>query len=397
MVSSWDQFFENINNITIKLTPGCNLECDYCNVEAAGPKTPKMAIERFKQIADLTILNSKSHFVGLEFHGGEPLLLADEWFEEAVTYARSLGREHKKIVDMPMVTNGTMLTEKRLNKLLDLKIRVCVSCDGTPEINDELRGGGERVARALNLLQERQVGKGVITVMTQSNWDRMPEIMDWFHEIGVNDFMINFLQPQGRGIAGDLLSGEQMFEGMRDVFEHMYTNNMDVHEAEVTSRIDRFCRGRDNPAPLACHEFQCQAGRSYIAIDTFGTVHPCGSDVMSHRIGHLDRPFNDNMYQNALAKLHDKGDWVLRCFDCNAKQICNHSCPTSDKNSELFRDYDCLGTKLLWDYFCRNAERVHEVYAMYLRRQEELEARRLVLREEAMKAHQAQLGEVGGA
>lgn len=397
MVGSWERFFEQINNITLKLTPGCNLKCAYCNVEAAGPKTPKMAIERFKQIADLIIRNSTSHFVGLEFHGGEPLLLPDEWFEEAVTYARTLGREHKKIVDMPMVTNGTMLTEKRLRKILDLGIRVCVSCDGPPEINDELRGGGERVANALGLLQRKQVGKGVIAVMTQSNWNRMPEVMDWFDEIGVNDFMVNFLQPQGRGVAGDLLSGEQMFEGMRDVFEHMYRTGMAVHEAEVTSRVDRFARGRDNPPPLACHEFQCQAGRSYIAIDTFGTVHPCGSDVMNHRIGHLDSPFSDEQYEGILANLHDKGDWVVRCFDCNAKQICNHSCPTSDKNSMEFKEADCQATKLLWDYFCHNAERVYEVYGHYLRRQEELERRRTVLREEALKARAKELGEIGAA
>lgn len=395
MFASWEKFFENINNITLKLTPGCNLKCTYCNVEADSPKTPRMAIERFRQIADLVITNSKHHFIGLEFHGGEPLLLPDEWFEEAVTYARELGRKHKKILSMPMVTNGTMLTKKRLQKILDLNIGLCVSCDGPPEINDELRGGGERLARALRLLQSRRVGKGVITVMTQSNWNRMPQVMDWFDDIGVKNFMINFLQPQGRGIAGDLLTGEQMFQGMRDIFEHMYRTRSRVMDVEVTSRVERFAMGRDNPPPLACHEFQCQAGRSYISIDTFGSVHPCGSDVMNHRFGHLDSPFDDARYEEMMTHLHDKGDWVLRCFDCNAKQICNHSCPTSDKNSEEFREQDCRATKLLWEYFCNNAPKVQEVYRSCVQRETEMEQRRLAMREDKLAERKKEPEQIG--
>lgn len=396
MVGTWEKFFENINNITLKLTPGCNLKCTYCNVEAAGPKTPKMAIERFRQIADLVIKNSTSHFIGLEFHGGEPLLLPDEWFEEAVTYARDLGKKHKKAISMPMVTNGTMLTKKRLEMVLGLNIGLCVSCDGPPKINDELRGGGDRLARALKLLQSKRAGKGVITVMSQSNWNHMPQVMDWFDEIGVKEFMINFLQPQGRGITSDLITGEQMFQGMRDTFEHMHRTGMRVLEIEVSSRVDRFVLGRDHPAPLACHEFQCQAGRSYIAIDTFGTVHPCGSDVVSHGFGHLDAPFDDTRYENMLDNLHDKGDWVLRCFNCNAKQICNHSCPTSDKNSEEFRDQDCIATKLLWDYFCENATKVREVYEIFIERQKDLEKRRTAMREAALAERKEEPELIGG-
>lgn len=370
--TTWPQFFEQINNITLKVTPGCNLTCTYCNVEAVTPKTPKMDISKFCEIADLSIENSKSPFLGLEFHGGEPLLLPDEWFEEAVSYAKRKAKEFSKYVDLPIMTNATMLTEKRLEKLLPLGIRICMSCDGPPHINDELRGGGERVKRALDMMEERNVRKGVITVLTQSNWNRMPEVMDWFADIGVNNFMINFLQPQGRGMDGDLLRGEQMFTAMRDIFEHMYSTGVIISEAEVASRIGRFVQGRDKPPRLACHELECQAGRSYIAIDHYGNVHPCGSDVTQHVIGHLDMEFNPSKADLVLNKLHDKGIWKTRCFDCNAKQICNHSCPTSDHNSLDFKEQDCLATKLLWDYFCEHTHRVHELHNKHEQRRKEI-------------------------
>src|SRR5438105_10386404 len=104
-----EQFFQRIGYVTLKLTRGCNLHCAYCNVEALTPRTPKMSLERFRQTARLLLENSHSGRVGLEFHGGEPLLLPDEWFEEAVAYGRDLAGRHHKIVEFPLVTNGTLL------------------------------------------------------------------------------------------------------------------------------------------------------------------------------------------------------------------------------------------------------------------------------------------------
>ncbi len=377
MAMSLDQFFESIAYVTLKLTPGCNLKCSYCNVEALTPKTPKMGMDQYRRIADLLIDNSKSHIVGLEFHGGEPLLLPDDWFEEAVGYAREKAKARNKIIEFPLVTNGTRLSEKRLDRLDGLGIRFCLSCDGPPAINDELRGAGDRVARALNLLQEKRVHKGVITVLSQSNWNRMPEVMDWFGEIGVDDFTINVLQPQGRGVESNILSGEQMFAAMRDIFEHMYANDLAVWEAETLLRLTRFVHDREHAAPLHCSEFGCQAGRTYVAIDTNGTMHACGTDLANHPIGHVDEPFDEERYNATLARLHDKGSWVVRCFGCDAKQICNHSCPTSDYNSDDIKEHDCKSTKLLWAYFCENEARVRELMRKHDSRRVEMRRRQV--------------------
>ena len=98
---SWirlDEFFQGIGYVTLKVTSGCNLKCAYCNVDALTPQTPRMSIERFKQVAQLLLANSRQQRVGLEFHGGEPLLLADDWFEEAVVTAKWA----KSLIGLPM-------------------------------------------------------------------------------------------------------------------------------------------------------------------------------------------------------------------------------------------------------------------------------------------------------
>lgn len=365
-----ETFFQRIGYVTLKLTNGCNLHCAYCNVEAVTPQTPRMSLERFQQVARLLLTNSKQDSVGLEFHGGEPLLLPDAWFEEAVAYARGLARQYGKRIDFPLCTNGTLLTEERLLRLHELGINFCMSIDGPPEINDVMRGSGHAVERALRLFQKHDIGFGVLTVMSRGNVQQMRRVMEWFAEVGIPDFRVNFIEPQGRGRQdSQILSGEEMLTGMRQILDHMAETDLAVSEDELLLVVDRFLNGR-NPRPaLSCWEYECQAGRSYVAVDHRGTIHACGTDLSHHPLGHLDADLDLNHYETTLRRLHDKGDWVVRCFDCEARRICRHSCPTTDFNSEEFRENECWYTKKLYQHLKDHPEKPQRIAAALAQRE----------------------------
>jgi uncharacterized protein len=363
--SSWvspAEFFRTIRYVTLKVTNGCNLKCSYCNVEADLPSTPRLSIERYKQIADLLIENSREKLVALEFHGGEPLLLDDEWFKEAVAYAAALGKKHGKIIGHPMQTNGTRLTEERLDLLLKLGIDIGISCDGPPEINDRHRMAGKRVEKALKLMIERRVPFGLILVLSQSNCSEMREVMEYFGGLGLPGFRVNFMQPQGLGLDHDLLTGQEMFAGMKAVFDHMAETNCSVMEAGIQLAVNRFVAGRDPQPRLSCWEHQCQAGRVYVAINVEGDVYSCGTDMFHHRLGHIDEGFSREHVGQTLCTLHHKDPWYVRCFSCAAKRICNQSCPTSNFNNIQYRDAECEYTRLLYSYFAENSDTVRRVY-----------------------------------
>jgi uncharacterized protein len=373
-----DEFFQRIGYVTLKLTTGCNLHCSYCNVEAETPCTPRMSLERFQQVARLLLANSRQPFVGLEFHGGEPLLLPDAWFEEAVAYARALARQHCKEVEFPLVTNGTLLTEERLLKLHRLGIVFCLSADGPPTINDLLRGGGAALERALRLFRKHRIHCGVLTVLSRANYQHMGEVMDWFGDVGVNNFRVNFLQPQGRGTdEAQLLTGAEMFEGMQQVLDHLDRTQVQVHEGETLMMVDRFLRGRDPQPHLSCWEFQCQAGRIYCAVDHQGTIHACGTDLANHALGNLDQDINVAHYEATLQRLHDKGDWVLRCFDCAARRVCRHSCSTSDYNSDVYKEHECRFTKLMYAHLCAHPDKAWRIDQALRARQGKLALREM--------------------
>jgi radical SAM protein with 4Fe4S-binding SPASM domain len=359
-----DDFFQGVGYVTLKLTSGCNLHCTYCNVDALTPHTPRMSIERFKQVTRLLLANSRQQRVGLEFHGGEPLLLADDWFAEAVEYARALATRHHKTVDFPLVTNGTLLTEERLLRLHALGIVFCLSADGPPQINDELRGGGAAVERALRLFRRHGIPCGILVVLSRANYSRMGEVMDWFADAGIDALRVNFLQPQGRGAdRAQLLSGEEMFEGMRQVLDHMDRTGVQVREEEMLRIVDRFLRGREAQPRLTCWEFECQAGRTYCAIDHTGQIHACGTDLRNHPLGNIDADLDRASCEATLRRLHKKSDWVIRCFDCSARRICRHSCPTSDFNSETYKEHECRFTKLMHAHlsaYPENARRIDQ-------------------------------------
>ena len=356
-----EQFFSMINYVTLKVTNGCNLKCGYCNVEADHPSTPKMSMELFKRIADLYIPNTKAPYGGLEFHGGEPLLHTDAWYEEAVGYAQALGKKHKKTIEHPLQTNGTLLSDQREKTLLKLGIQIGFSFDGTPEINDINRMAGSQVEKTIKRMIEHKNNFGMILVMSRANCSRMPEIMNYFQKLGVRSFRVNPVQPQGWGMESALLTDEEMFGGMKAIFDHMAETDASVIEADTMQCVHRMVEGRLSKPGLSCWELECQAGRSYCAINHKGEVFACGTDMSKHRLGNIYENFNLENIRSVRQRLHHKDAWYVRCFGCEAKRICHFSCPTSDFNDIRYRDGACSYTKLMYRYMAENFDKVEKI------------------------------------
>lgn len=80
-------------------------------------------------------------------------------------------------------------------------------------------------------------------------------------------------------------------------------------------------------------------------------------------MGQIDADLDLERYDAVLRRLHDKGDWVIRCFDCNARKICRHSCPTSDFNSKNYREYECRFTKLMYQHLYDHPDQARRIDA----------------------------------
>ena len=147
--------FEALDNppqLDIELNGGCNMKCPFC-LHGYGEKRPNtlMPIERYKDLINEAVAFGVR---GLKLNYiNEPMLRKD--LEECIDYAKSAG-----ILNVYMVTNGTLLNEKRRDSMLISGItKIFISVDAvTPETYNKQRLSGKFnvvVQNILDFIEER--------------------------------------------------------------------------------------------------------------------------------------------------------------------------------------------------------------------------------------------------
>lgn len=113
----------------------CNNRCAYCYNQFNG-STPEseMSLKVFEQAVKFY----QSHPAGIALIGGEPLMYWD-----TLQYEKNLPliskTAHQNNNDFRMVSNGTLLDQKKLQFISDYGIKMDISLDGTKECHDRYR------------------------------------------------------------------------------------------------------------------------------------------------------------------------------------------------------------------------------------------------------------------
>ncbi len=348
-------FFRDISNITVKVHSGCNLACKYCGVDARGANADHMDVKTFKRIADLIIWSSLVPYANLEFHGGEPLLLPESWFEDVVQYATGLAAVWDKKVEFTIVTNGTLLNESRIDMIKKLNLHVCISVDGPPDIHNVMRGKGEEALNGLKLLQRNHIPFGLITVLSKGNCNKMDAVMKFYEENNITrQARVSFLHPLGRGRSSEILTSMDMFTAFRDICDHMVESNFNVIEATIESIINRYFNHKADHR-LSCWGKTCGAGQWRIVIDHNGNIYPCEKTEEDDLLGNIFSKMDVNRINKLLSRYQLDGDpWFDHCEDCEAERICFHSCAAADLNDPRYRTNECRFFKLIYRHIKEN-------------------------------------------
>ena len=142
--------------LDIELNGGCNMKCPFC-LHGYGDKRPNtlIPIERYKKLIDeavaFGIRGLKLNYIN------EPMLRKD--LEQCIDYAKSAG-----ILNVYMVTNGTLLNAKRRDSMLNCGItKIFISVDATTsETYNKQRLSGKFdmvVKNILDFIEERNKRK----------------------------------------------------------------------------------------------------------------------------------------------------------------------------------------------------------------------------------------------
>lgn len=190
----------------------CNLACRTCVRNTWAEEGGDMSEETFAAILDSARAVSPApeiFFGGL----GEPLIHRQiaGWIGDA----KGLGAH------VELITNGTMLTERRGRQLIDAGLDVIwVSIDGaTPESYADVRLGAElpRVVENVRRFRKMRPGShrprpeiGVVFVAMQRNIHELPDVLRLARSLGAKRFMTSNILPYDEELTKETLYDETL-------------------------------------------------------------------------------------------------------------------------------------------------------------------------------------------
>ncbi len=197
----------HLAKLYIEPTDACNIDCVTCFRNAWDTPIGRMSDATFAAILDG--LKSLETLPTVYFGGiGEPLFhrRTTEW----IAQVKALGAR------VEMITNGTLLTEKRCRQLIDAHLDVIwVSIDGsTPESYADVRLGAELPTVIENLKRLRSMRKdiylskpeiGVAFVAMERNIDDLPEALKMARRFGAQHFSVTNVLPINEAMQDEML------------------------------------------------------------------------------------------------------------------------------------------------------------------------------------------------
>jgi uncharacterized protein len=236
----------------IKIASRCNLNCTYCFVYnqadqrwRAQPKL--MAAETLQQICRRIVGHCQAHDkhdISLIFHGGEPLLGGVRHLRMLVDTIRAeLGGTGIRAT-IGMQSNGLLFDEEIGDFCLEHGVRVGISIDGPPHINDRHRldlagrGSSARLEQRLAVLTKapyREIFSGFLVVVSL---DADPiELFDYlaaFNPPGI-DFILPYDNWDRRPAGKEAPEAAPYGEWLCRLFDHWINQDSKIRVREFDS------------------------------------------------------------------------------------------------------------------------------------------------------------------
>ncbi len=182
----------------------CNQKCLYCHSKSKSPdaKEYDMNEETAKKTVDF-IFQTTSNCITIEFQGGEPLLNFDI-VKYIIEYSQELNKKYRKDIKFDLVTNLTLIDEKKLAYLIEKRIGICTSLDGPKSVHDKNRpylGGKESyedVVKGINMVRTKEECElNALMVTTKYSLEYSKEIIDEYLKHGFKMIQLKQLNKLG--------------------------------------------------------------------------------------------------------------------------------------------------------------------------------------------------------
>ncbi len=308
------------------LNEKCNFTCKYC-YSAKGRSSAEVTMKQIHTVLDHFLSAQRKAvkertvmFMG----GGEPLL---SWslLEQATEYAEKVAKEQGINLHLSLTTNGSLLSDEMIAWLKEHNFTVQISFEILPDVQREQRGNYESVEKNLISLTEAGVNNYVRSTITESNVDRIPEMVEYCH----NHF------PKVRKMSCQQVVDPTYFTDIKVVdefFNRYFVSYKKGTELAAQYGIDL----RSSSSHLLNYSKRERFCYNLLCLTPYGTLTMC-PDVSS--------PKEDDYLDSLIGKVGDEGvifdeqafarlshgtiHTIDKCRDCYAKWNCGSGCPSS--------------------------------------------------------------------
>ena len=337
-----------IKAMCLHISHDCNLRCDYCFAGTGDFGTGhrmEMPLEVGKKAIDFLIEKSENRRnLELDFFGGEPLMNFDV-VKEIVRYARQREKECGKNFRFTVTTNGTLLTDDRIDFINAEMHNVVLSVDGRKEVNDRVRhrvdGSGSYDAflpKFQRLVARRGEGQYYVRgTFTKYNLDFAEDVLH-LNRCGFDQISV---EPV---VADPKLPYAITEEDLPAIFaEYERLANLLIQRRREHTGFNFFHFMIDlDQGPCVIKRLRgCGAGNEYCAVTPDGDVYPCHQFVGQEewRMGDIFSGEIDMEMKRRFAASNVYGK--EECRSCWAKFYCSGGCNANNHTyaGDIMRPY----------------------------------------------------------
>ncbi|GFZ33317.1 Cys-rich peptide radical SAM maturase CcpM [Clostridium zeae] len=395
-----DRFLEyslghKVKKITLQVTQKCNFRCAYCvysetaNGKQRTHSLKSMSFETAKKGIDFLLDHSRDlEEVNIGFYGGEPLL-EFELIKKSVEYAEDLFEG--KDLSFTITTNGSLLTDKIIDFLIEHDIHTMISLDGPKEIQDKNRifaanGCGTFDVVERNLLKIREKYPEYFKklsfsmVLDPSNdFDCINSLFtdyDLFKENNIMSTVIDDAYSNRKiHLEEDFISkrGYEVFKAYLHYFGELDKDAVSpiaMKEVDEVKQLkDKLSKGTVMSEVMS-HGGPCIPGAQRLFINAEGNFYPCErvselSEVMG--IGNIEDGFDIEKSRNLLNVAKLTGDSCKNCWAISHCVMCAKQADNSKELSVELKKNSCSSVRNYVESLLRNYLMVSEVQEVFLK------------------------------
>lgn len=342
--------FQNTKQLILKITRGCNLRCSYCYVfgkdQAVGEV---MSTALYEKIIDRYLSETKygdllesgssgqQSVVSIVFHGGEPLSIGKKNIMKFSKIAHQIARRHKKVVQLSIQTNATLIDDEWIAIFRKYKMGVGVSFDGFKSSGNE-RNAGMSLIEAILKLRSNGLFDSTLMVLHKSNYKNIHENFETLRSLGVKNVKAN----RGVDVTTEKdsdyeLNANELFEAYKDVFHYLMAHpdfsedNMVMWFEKYLTQTSKGVEGKDYGQH--CYTRYCGAGGALVEVEPDGTLQFCGRNSKKNTLtspgSALMKDAMELVTASKMMEFHvGKIESIAKngCNLCHAQAICDGGC-----------------------------------------------------------------------